>query len=66
MHGVPRNAGISNDNAKLVHRLLLGVREIRQTQLHMLLYSFIVMLRQHVSTFSRGHHQANEEVFIEA
>jgi hypothetical protein len=64
MHGVPRDAGISNDNAKLVHRLLLGVgiREICQTQLDMLQYSFIVTLRQNVSTLSRGHHQAKEEV----
>jgi hypothetical protein len=67
MHGVPRDAGNSNDNEKMVHRLLLGVgiREIGQTQLDMLLYSFIVTLRQHVSTLSRGHHQA-KEVFIKA
>jgi hypothetical protein len=32
----------------------------------MLLYSFIVTLRQHVSTLSSGHHQAVEEVFIKA
>jgi hypothetical protein len=43
---------------------LIGIREIRQTQLDMLLYNFIVTLRQHVSTLSRGHHQAVEEVFI--
>jgi hypothetical protein len=27
---------------------------------------FIVTLRQHVSTLSRGHHQAVEEVFIKS
>jgi hypothetical protein len=68
MQGVPADVGISNDNAKLVYRLLLGVgtKEIRQTQLDMLLYSFNVTLRQHVSTLSRGHHEAKEEVFIKA
>jgi hypothetical protein len=38
--------------------VLIRIREIRQTQLDMLLYSFIATLRQHVSTLSRGHHQA--------
>jgi hypothetical protein len=38
--------------------VVIGIREMRLTQLDMLLYSFNLTLRQHVSTLSRGHHQA--------
>jgi hypothetical protein len=41
-----------------IQYVLIGIREICQTQLEMLLYSFIVALWQHVLTLSSGHHQA--------
>jgi hypothetical protein len=44
--------------------VLIGIREIRPTQLDICYY--IVLLRQPVSTLSRGHHQAVDEAFIKS
>jgi hypothetical protein len=52
--------------AEMLLLSLIGIREIRQTQIDTLLYSFIVTLGQHVLALSRGHPQAVEEVFIKA
>jgi hypothetical protein len=47
--------------------VLTGTREIHETQLIIITICYhIVLLRQHVSTLSRGHHQAVDEVFIKS
>jgi hypothetical protein len=46
--------------------VLIVYRETCQTQHSMLIYNLIRCQGQHVSTISRGHHQAVEEVFINA